>query len=75
MNDPDSTGRIDSREHFLSFAETMLGDARSGAVKFENATTDRFLEALVAYTRDADVEAEPSWRTFAQLLRAGAMYE
>ena len=75
MTAPDAVDAVNSRESFLAFVETLLAEFQTDAVDWENVTTDRFLEALLAYAHDAEVVAQPSWRTFALLLRAGTMYE
>jgi hypothetical protein len=75
MTARDDVDSVTSREGFLSFAEALLAEYQAGAAERENVTTDRFLEALLAYARDATLPAEPSWRTLASLLRAGTVYE
>ena len=74
MTAPDAVDAVTSRESFLAFVEALLAEFQSGA-EWENVTSDRFLEALLAYARHAEVAAQPSWRTFALLLRAGTLYE
>ena len=75
MTADDDVDGVTSRESFLAFAEALLAEFQTGAVEWENVTTDRFMEALIAYARDAALPAEPSWRTLALLLRAGTTYE
>ena len=75
MTARDDVDSVTSREDFLSFAEALLAEYQTGAAEWENVTTDRFLEALLAHARDTTLPAEPSWRTLALLLQAGTMYE
>ena len=81
---------VTSRASFVRFVEALVADwrecdrAEHGAHSspygptaggWENPTLERFLEALAAYTADAELPEQPSWRTFAQVLAAAKVYE
>lgn len=42
---------------------------------WENGTIEGYLEACAAWARDAGEPMEPSWQSFARMLRAGVAYE
>ncbi|GAA4608169.1 hypothetical protein BJY16_006704 [Actinoplanes octamycinicus] len=64
---------VRTREDAVRVIEAMAADLRRHPDAWENATLDRFLEALAAVVEDGT--AEPSWRTFAELLVAASGYE
>ncbi|NYE37241.1 hypothetical protein F4692_002374 [Nocardioides cavernae] len=76
---------VTDRDSFAYFLEVVLGDFRlgDGESEWENATLDRFLEALAAFA-EARVTDGPgqdmdqdrgSWRLFAQMVVAATGYE
>lgn len=72
--------RITSRDDFAVFAAQVLADYRGGGCReWENATLERFLDALAAVAdariHDLKDQEEPSWRLFAELLAAATVYE
>ena len=81
---------VTSRASFVRFVESLVADWREydraeraapsstygpAAGGWENPTLERFLEALAAYTEDAELPEQPSWRSFAQVLAAAKAYE
>lgn len=42
---------------------------------WENVTIEAYLEACVAWARESRLPMEPSWQSFARMLRAGVVYE
>ena len=74
-----------SKADFNLFLEQMLKEIQSGRGEWENNTLDRFLEAMLAWSNDADgyyknfnLEIDhqvASWRVFADLLAAARVYE
>lgn len=81
---------VTSRASFVRFVEALLADWRESnraervapsspygpAVGgWENPSLEHFLEALAAYTADAELPEQPSWHTFAQVLAAAKVYE
>jgi len=71
--------RVDSKETFLEFVAALRSDleARGREPEWENPDLGRFLEAMQAWTEDMGdrVAAQPSWRTFADMLMAAKIYE
>lgn len=73
---------VRSREDFAQFAEAVLADFRgSGSSEWENATLERFLDALAAFSaarlvdRQVNEQEMPSWRVFAEIVAAATGYE
>ena len=82
---------ISSRESFIQFLEALIADRyhligqekvvpsspySAEANGWENSSIENFLEAMQAWAKDSQaLNAEPSWRGFAQLLLAGKSYE
>ena len=66
--------RVVDRESFAAYADALRVELEAGA-EWENSTLERFLDALAAFARDATLPDPPTWRTLAELLRAGAYYE
>jgi hypothetical protein len=73
---------VRTRDDFASFVEAALRDlAADGTSEWENATLERFLDALsaVSHGRLVDTEAAaqelPTWQLFAQLVAAATGYE
>jgi hypothetical protein len=73
---------VGTREGLSEFVGAMLGDFRSsGGDEWENRTLEDFLDALEAcvgarlVTEPAEAQEQPSWRAFAEILRAATGYE
>ena len=67
---------VKDQASFLTFLAAMRSDLKEGALAWESANLDSFLEAMEAWATDsrAPAQADP-WRHAAELLRAGAFYE
>ena len=75
--DPSS---VATRDDFGDFLQAVLADYHaSGKVEWENATLDRFLEALSAFSlariADDDGQESASWRLIAEMVAAATGYE
>jgi hypothetical protein len=72
---------VRDRDSFGDFVEVVLGDFRlgGGESEWENATLDRFLEALASFAEarvvDRSDQETPTWRLFAELIIAATGYE
>ena len=69
-----------SRDAFADFVQAALLDyEKRGHAEWENATLERFLDALGAVARSCPLEAHDSqsatWRLFAEMLVAATGYE
>jgi transglutaminase-like putative cysteine protease len=79
MPDPDS---VRSLEDFAAFARGLSTEPTE---QWRSATPQAYLEALAAWVEDSFLyegepmhgleRPEPSWSTFATMLRAAAIYE
>lgn len=77
--------QVTSRDDLRRFVGQMLADfVGSGVLEWENATLERFLEALGGYLGDLDgyfrnrgeaVPDQPDWHLVALLLLAASGYE
>jgi len=71
--------RIDSKESFLEFVAALRADwvSRADQPEWENPDLGRFLESMQAWSDDMGerVPAAATWRTFAEMLYAGKIYE
>jgi YD repeat-containing protein len=77
-------GSVSSRDELAAFIGALQRELREDPASWENGTLESFLEALAAWTQDMDGYltnagrepiAEPSWRTFAEMLIAARVYE
>ena len=74
---------IQSQADFIRFVAALARDLEESPDAWENATLERFLAAMAAWTPSMDAYyanagrpvAEPSWRTFAEILLAARVYE
>ena len=66
---------ISSREEFVRFVAALRADLKVNGGAWENATLDRYLDALGGYVTDAAIPEEPVWRTMARALLAASRYE
>ena len=83
----DLAGRIDSiasRDDLADFVQALRDDLMTDPQSWENATLERFLEALAAWIRDMDgsfqnegmsMPMQPSWRLVGDMLLAAKLYE
>jgi hypothetical protein len=80
----DLAQRVDSPAALAGFVRALLNDLEQGGDSWENATLQRYLEALSRWVEDMDgyylgrgepVPEQPSWRTLADILMAATMYE
>lgn len=83
MNIQDQIGNIGSREDLAEFVVELRKSLRNGQ-QWKNRDLDAFLDAMSAWIEDMDGYFEnigepcpnqPTWRTFAQILAAAAIYE
>lgn len=75
---------IRSREDFVAFVKALSKDLHNNPASWENASLERFLEALGAWVEDMDgyyinqgkpVPQQPDWKVAADMLMAAKMYE
>jgi len=78
---PDS---ISSRGDFVEFVKALGKDLQNDPTSWENATLERFLEAVAAWVEDMDgyylnqgrpVPVQPDWKVMGDILMAAKMYE
>jgi hypothetical protein len=74
------TDGIRSRDDFAAFTEQLLADYRdAGCREWENATLERFLDALAAFAGarlvDEKDQESASWRVFGEMLVGATGYE
>jgi hypothetical protein len=68
--------RTEDLESFLRFVSALERDVVTHRGEWQNWTIDGYLEAAVAWARDSRQLPEPaSWRSFAEFLYAGKIYE
>ncbi len=84
MNLHEQATTVRTRDDFVAFVCALLNDLKSGDTPWENATLERFVEALAAWSTDMDgyyanrgekLPEQPSWRIVAEMLLAATMYE
>jgi hypothetical protein len=68
--------RIETKQDFLEFVAALAQDSADGA-GWQNGSIDSYLDAMHAWASDSGerVSHQPSWRTFAEILYAGKIYE
>ena len=75
---------VRSKAQLADFVRALATDLSTNRETWENATLDRYLEALAGWLDDADgyyrnqglpVPVEPSWHNVAEMLMAAKMYE
>lgn len=74
-----------SRIEFIEFLKEFRKDLRDNKSNWENRTLEDFLEAMEAYTEDAqgfydimkmDIDADkPTWEIFKTILKGASIYE
>ncbi len=70
-----AAANISTQAELSAFVANLRADLVKNGADWENATLDRFLEALSAYINDAKISDEPKWRTIAKILLAASRYE
>ncbi len=84
MRDEIPNEKVRSKEDFVAVVRELERSLREKPATWENDTLPRFLEAMAAWTEVMDgyyrnigdaVPREPSWRLFADILSAAAVYE
>jgi hypothetical protein len=80
----DLADRVQSRQDLVEFIEALRRDLEKNGDAWENATLDRYLEALAAWTAEMDgyfrnqgrgAPTEPTWQLAAAMLGAARIYE
>lgn len=75
---------IESKEQLADFIAALVQDLLNNRTEWENVTLDSFLEAMESWVRSMDnyykntgqaIPVTPSWKTFADMLYAGKIYE
>jgi hypothetical protein len=76
MNTHEMIEDIQSKEQFLAFLSELKRDSAEG-VGWENESIVTFLDGMHAWASEsaARVPSQPTWRTFAEILYAGKIYE
>lgn len=70
------TSRVKDRATFLLFMAALRQDLQDKPEGWENTELPRFLEAMSAWTKAAQIERSPNpWRLAADLLMAASIYE
>lgn len=76
--------KIESKADFLHFLSLLLDDLEANQKDWTNITLAEYLEAMSRWTEDMEgyysnkgvsVPDNVDWRTFANILLAGKMYE
>lgn len=85
MEDRLGNFNVNSRSSFAEFVELLSNDYRANPEKWEHVKIESFLEAISRYARDIqgyydntgqNTDANvPAWKTFADILRGGLIYE
>ena len=83
--EPSETRGIDNRADLVEFLELLSKQIQSGEIRVENQDVGQFVEAMSAWLADADgyyqategqdCPVAPHWKTFADLVMAGTIYE
>jgi hypothetical protein len=76
---------VDTRGDLAAFLAVLAADIQADRIRIENEDVGSFVEAMAAWLNDADgyylategkeCPATPSWKTIADLVMAGTMYE
>lgn len=75
---------IKTKADLIAFIEALGRDLKTNPKEWENATLERYLTALASWLEDSDgyyrnhgmdPPTSPSWRSVADMLIAGKMYE
>jgi hypothetical protein len=77
----DFSSRVNSREEFILFIQTLKADFIRDKQNWQNVTLHSYLEALEAFVATAKgssvifINFAPSWSLFAELLLTASVYE
>ncbi len=75
---------IKSKADLVALVQALCADLQANPEAWENATLDRYLQALASWIEDSDryynnqgrpIPTTPSWRDVADMLMAAKMYE
>jgi hypothetical protein len=75
---------IGSKADLVKFIEALAGDLQAHPEGWENASLERYLNALASWLEDSDgyyrnrglqPPTSPTWKTVAEMLIAAKMYE
>jgi hypothetical protein len=85
MNPSLADFQVTDRKSFIEFIDLMLEDFQENPETWEHTSVAQFLVALSDFTEDmqeyydnkrAKIDADvPSWKTFADILKAATMYK
>lgn len=84
MNLNQKVALIRTREDFVAFVQELLRDLNAIPDEWENSTLESYLEAMAAWTEDAEgyytnqrvpLPQHPSWRMLGEILLASKYYE
>jgi len=85
MNDLyNSVESVSTKEDFVNFITLLITDLKEGEVEWENASLERYLDAIANWTEDMDqyyinqklpVPKNVNWKVFASILAAATIYE
>lgn len=76
--------KIRTREDFTSFLRSLKRDYLENSQSWENKDIAAFLEAMASWVEDMDgfymnqglpIPEKPDWKTFADILMGGKLYE
>lgn len=76
--------KIKTKEEFTNFLKYLYEDYKNNHDSWENKDLEKFLEALIAYSKDIDgfyqnkgieYDGSASWQAFADLLNGARSYE
>jgi hypothetical protein len=77
--------KITTKDEFVAFAKALLANFQQHPEEWENNTLVLFLHGLAGFAQNSEGyyanigvaadPAQPSWRTFADLLLAARVYE
>ena len=79
-----SVDNVATKADLARFIETLSEDLRANREMWENSTLDSYLSALGSWLEDSDAyyrnrgvepPVAPTWKTFAEMLLAGKIYE
>jgi len=75
---------IDTKADLVAFIEALRHDLQANPGEWENPNLDRYLSALASWIEDSDgyyrnrnrsPPSTPSWKSVAEMLLAGKIYE
>lgn len=75
---------VSSRDDFVKFVDALRHDLAAHRAEWQNATLDKFLEALSGWVQDMDgyylnnnlpVPTSPNWKNLAEMMLAAKYYE